>query len=67
MEPDRKFAVSTLRAVICLNNREEDRLRAILADDPAFGVKMWAQLALEKLLRKAQLQVDELARLKAET
>jgi len=55
MESDRKFAVSTLRAVICLNNREEDRLRAILADDPAFGVKMRTQFDLEKLLRNAQL------------
>ena len=65
MEPGRILAISTLRALIVLQGNEEKRLRSVLADIPTFKVKMQARFDLERLVRKKNAQVDELANLEA--
>lgn len=65
MEPARESAISALRALLLFGDHEEKKLRAILADDPPFRVKMQTQTALEKILRNQRIQSDKLASLEA--
>jgi hypothetical protein len=63
MEADRTRAIA-LHSLIFLGRGEERRLRAILADDPKFMVKMQARADLEKTVRIIKAQSEELERLR---
>jgi hypothetical protein len=64
METDRTRAIA-LHSLIFLGRGEERRLRAILADDPKFIVKMQARADLEKVVRIIKAQSQELESLRA--
>jgi hypothetical protein len=64
METDRTRAIA-LHSLIFLGRGEERRLRAVLADDPKFMVKMQARADLEKIVRIIKAQSAELEQLRA--
>jgi hypothetical protein len=64
METDGTRAIA-LHSLIFLGRGEERRLRAILADDPKFMVKMQARADLEKIVRIRKVQTEELEGIRA--
>jgi len=66
MESVRDLAVSTLRTLIDLHQREERRLRGIIAYSDSPIRRAEAQIDLEKVCRQIKSQTSELIRLEAE-
>lgn len=66
MDQARQYAITNLRALLFLSEREEERLRLILEDDPPFRFKMRTRTDLERVIRNRKNQSDELANLEAE-
>ena len=65
METHPTRRIANLQALVFLGRIEEKRLRAILADAPKFMVKMQARADLEKIVRMAKAQSEELETLRA--
>jgi hypothetical protein len=64
--PAQILAIAALRTLIDVHQIEETRLRAILADYPAFKVKLQTQFELQRLVIRKKAQAGKLARLEAE-
>jgi len=65
MEPARTLAISTLRALIALDQTEEKRLRKLLTNPGSPHIGQQAERDLERLLMRVKTLTAELTKLEA--
>jgi DNA-binding NarL/FixJ family response regulator len=66
LEPDRQQAIDIVRAAIARGQSEADRLYSLIENGASPEISLWAKGDLERLIKRIQAQVDELAKLLSE-
>lgn len=66
LEPDRQQAIDNVRGAIARGQSEANRLYALIEHGSSPEIRLWAKGDLERLVKRIQAQVDELAKLLSE-